>query len=48
MKYQGGLWSEVAEKGITKSEMEIYVTNAINGSLDEIEAMIDESGVLDE
>lgn len=25
-----------------------YVTNAINGSLDEVEAMIDESGVLDE
>ena len=25
-----------------------YVTAAINGSLDEIEAMIDESGVLDE
>lgn len=48
MKYQGGLWSEVAEKGITKSEMTEYVTAAINGSLDEIETMIDESGVLDE
>lgn len=48
MKYQGGEWSEVIEKGITKSEMETYVTAAINGSLNEIEAMIDESGVLDE
>ncbi len=34
--------------GVTQSEMETYVTAAINGSLDEIEAMIDESGVLDE
>jgi hypothetical protein len=31
-----------------KRELETYVTDAINGSLDEIEAMIDESGVLDE
>ena len=34
--------------GITDREMTEYVTAAINGSLDEIEAMIDESGVLDE
>jgi hypothetical protein len=33
---------------VTYSEMTEYVTAAINGSLDEIEAMIDESGVLDE
>lgn len=33
---------------VTTAEMETYVTAAINGSLDEIEAMIDESGVLDE
>jgi hypothetical protein len=31
-----------------RNEMQEYVTAAINGSLDEIEAMIDESGVLDE
>ncbi len=34
--------------GVTHSEMTEYVTAALNGSLDEIEAMIDESGVLDE
>ena len=33
---------------VTTAEMTEYVTAAINGSLDEIEAMIDESGVLDE
>lgn len=33
---------------ITSQQMQEYVTAAINGSLDEIEAMIDESGVLDE
>jgi hypothetical protein len=32
----------------TRNEMQEYVTAAINGTLDEIEAMIDESGVLDE
>lgn len=40
---------EINEKKFTTSqEMQQYVTAAINGSLDEIEAMIDESGVLDE
>ena len=48
MKYQGGEWIEAIESGVTHSEMAEYVTAAINGSLDEIEAMIDESGVLDE
>lgn len=33
---------------VTTAEMETYVTAAINGSLDELEAMIDESGVLTE
>lgn len=36
---------EIDNKGFVTAE---YVTAAINGSLDEIEAMIDESGVLDE
>jgi hypothetical protein len=51
--YLGGTYNSEVEYidipvGVTQSDMETYVTAAINGSLDEIEAMIDESGVLDE
>lgn len=49
MIYRDGWYEfEATTGGVTHSEMTEYVTAAINGSLDEIEAMIDESGVLDE
>ena len=55
MKYQGGEWVEAVESGVTQADMETYVTAAINGSLGEVETMIDEietlineSGVLDD
>ena len=43
-----GLELELPTGGVSRADMELYVTAAINGSLDEIETMIDESGVLDE
>ena len=43
-----GLELELPTGGVSRADMETYVTAAINGSLDEIETMIDESGVLDE
>ena len=43
-KAVGDKFSTLDSKFVTAE----YVTNAINGSLDEVEAMIDESGVLDE
>lgn len=39
---------EKLKKSVTQTEMQEYVAAAINGSLDEVEAMIDESGVLEE
>lgn len=47
MIYRGS-WYAFAADNVTHAELADYVTAAINGSLGEIEAMIDESGVLDE
>lgn len=44
----GFITAEDIPASVTETQMQEYVTSAINGSLDEVEAMIDESGVLDE
>ncbi len=52
MFYRAGEWQSIETllnipQGVTQTEMQEYVAAAINGSLDEVETMIDESGVLE-